>query len=250
MTPLLRVAFSIIGIPHLGFRMRARSILNQVCSLPREARVLDAGCGYGLYAMTLAERGYRVDAIDIDPGRIHELQRHQAEYKPLAGIDARVGSLSSLPYPDNAYDIIICSDVIEHIADDRAAFSELARVLKRGGTLLLSVPHTSPTSEKIYKRFGHERPGYTKEDISMLAETFDLTLKSTEYYEYAIGYMLFSIHSAIRSAPLLAATFYPFYALYLLERYIPLGVPTGIITVLKKNTTQAHLSVPNIQPPL
>ena len=240
MTPLLRVAFSIIGIPHLGFRMRARSILSQVLTLPREVRVLDAGCGHGLYAMILAERGYRVDAIDIDTGRIRELQRHQAEYAPLARIDAQVGSLTSLPYPNNTYDVIICSDVIEHIADDRTAFSELARVLKHGGTLLLSVPHDSPTSKKIYKRFGHERPGYTKESITELAETFGLTLQSTTYYEYAIGYVLFSIHSALRSAPLLAATFYPFYVLYLLERYIPLGVPTGIITVLKKNTTQAH----------
>jgi hypothetical protein len=60
-------------------------------------------------------------------------------------------------------------------------------------------------------------------------------LESAEYYEYAIGHLLFNAHTALRAAPLLAATFYLFYALYLLERLIPIGVPTGIVTVLRKN---------------
>ena len=52
--PFTKLALAFIGIPHLGFRARARIIFRFIKGTPRAARILDAGAGYGIYALTLA----------------------------------------------------------------------------------------------------------------------------------------------------------------------------------------------------
>ncbi len=234
MNALTSAAFALFGIPHLGFRARAKIILKHLSKIPRTAKVLDAGCGYGIYSMFLSQRGVRVDAIDLDASRVAEIEKHKAEYPPLKNITTFVGSLTKLPYSSNSYDAIVCSDVVEHIADENAAFSELARVLKPKGMLIFSVPYNSQNSRKVYKNFGHERPGYTKEDIEKLGIANGLQLQSVRCYEYSFGHKLFNIHSKISSPALLALLFYPFYVLYLLDFYLKIGEPIGIVTTLTK----------------
>ena len=167
-TLLTRVALFFVGIPHLGFRARARIIFRFFKGTPRTARILDAGAGYGIYALTLAERGYHVDAIDIERGRVEAINARKRERPALdRRIRAREASLTEMPFENNAYDVIICSDVIEHIKDDAKAVSELNRVLAPGGTLILTVPYHSKNNERIYPMFGHERPGYTAADMRL-----------------------------------------------------------------------------------
>ena len=235
MTPLNRLAVGIIGIPHLGFRMRARIILSEARKANKTEKILDAGCGYGLYAMSLGELGYDVDAIDIDSRRIKVLTKMFAEYPILKdAINLHTGSLTSLPFPSNSYERIICSEVIEHMEKDNKAISELSRVLKPGGRLILSVPHDSKFNRKTFKRFGHERSGYTKEMLQTIMKGHNLIIEKVFYYERTIGTMLFNVFNSLHSKSLMGIFFYPFYLLYLLDYYIGFGEPNQIVVTAWK----------------
>lgn len=234
-TALTRIALACIGLPHLGFRARARIIFRFLKGVPRSARVLDAGAGYGIYALTLAEKGYTVDAIDVEAERVDALNARKKELPALdERVRARVGSLTALPFEDGAYDVIICSDVIEHIKDDARAVQELDRVLAPGSTLILTVPYDSKNNRRIYKMFGHERPGYSVRDMHKLLAPYALSIERIACYEYALGSILFKVLSAIPSAPIMAALFYPLYVLYLLDMFFKIGEPNGICFKIRK----------------
>jgi SAM-dependent methyltransferase len=119
---------------HWWYRGRRRIIraeLNRL-ALPPDARVLDAGCGSG---RTLQEL--------VDYGEVSGLELN-AEAAALARErdlgEIVVGRLEDLPWSEEAFDLITCLDVIEHVPDDVAALVELRRVCRRGGWLLVTVP--------------------------------------------------------------------------------------------------------------
>ena len=99
--------------------------------LPCEA-FLDAGCGDGRYLAALAaELPARRAGVDLSQ-RILETARARVD------ADFRQANLESLPFEDGAFDLVLCSQVIEHVPDAAAAAAELARVLRPGGTLVVS----------------------------------------------------------------------------------------------------------------
>lgn len=108
----------------------------RICELVREQlpceAFLDAGCGDGRYLAALdAELPARRAGTDISE-RILETARARVD------ADFRQGNLESLPFEDGAFDLVLCSQVIEHVLDADAAAAELARVLRPGGTLVIS----------------------------------------------------------------------------------------------------------------
>lgn len=231
-----RLVFRIIGVPHLGFRGRARTILREARKLPKTAQVLDAGCGYGIYALSLAEGSYTVDAIDLESIRIEEIKRMLSETPDLAArVHPILGSLTKLPFNDARYELVVCSEVIEHIPDDASALNEIARVTKSGGTLLLSVPYWSTHTARIFRSFGHERPGYTQESLRKLLEVRGFTIEKTVLYEYRFGTMLFDLFNRLHSKALMGLLFYPFYVLYLLDARLRIGEPNQIVVVAIKS---------------
>ena len=103
----------------------------------RGRRVLDAGCGPGLYAEALLDAGAHVVGFDASRVMVDLARRRVGD---RAGLDlARLGE--PLPYPDESFDLAVCALAI-HYADDRAAaFAELHRVLAPGGALVVSTGH-------------------------------------------------------------------------------------------------------------
>jgi SAM-dependent methyltransferase len=100
--------------------------------LPCEA-FLDAGCGDGRYLAALdAELPARIAGVDIAE-RILETARAR-----IPRADLRQANLESLPFDDDAFDLVLSSQVIEHVLDASAAVGELARVLRPGGRLVIS----------------------------------------------------------------------------------------------------------------
>ena len=114
-------------------------------------RLLDLGCGFGRHAFEAARRG--ADVVALDAGR-DEVEGVVATFVAMIEAGELVagevraaavqGDALHLPFPDGSFDRVICSEVLEHIADDRAAMAELARVLRPGGTMAITVPRFFP----------------------------------------------------------------------------------------------------------
>jgi SAM-dependent methyltransferase len=98
-------------------------------------RVLDVGCGEGRLAADLERAGYAVVAADVSE---EPLRRARARFPAL---DLRlVPGEGSWPLPDSDFDAVWAGETIEHVADTAGWLSEVRRVLRPGGTLLLSTP--------------------------------------------------------------------------------------------------------------
>ena len=122
--------------------------------------LLDLGCGFGRHAYGAARRGARVVAFDYAEAELKEVRNtfgamadaREVGAASLAGAVQGDGTL--LPFSDGAYDRIIASEVLEHIENDQAALDELARVLRPGGTIAVTVPAWLP--EQVCWRLSDE----------------------------------------------------------------------------------------------
>jgi SAM-dependent methyltransferase len=119
---------------HWWYRGRRRIIGAELerLALPAHARVLDAGCGSGRTLEQLRDLG-EVSGIELSPDAAG-VARSRGEF------DVRIGRLEELPWEGATFDLITCLDVIEHTPDDRLTLSELRRVCKPAGRLLVTVP--------------------------------------------------------------------------------------------------------------
>jgi len=113
------------------------------------ARVLDAGCGEGRHAVAagLADAA-EVVGVDLDPGRLATARADYREHVGAGGEETPGlflrGDARSLPFPDDAFDVVVCAEVLEHVPDLGAALDELRRVCRPGGQLAVSVPRAGP----------------------------------------------------------------------------------------------------------
>jgi SAM-dependent methyltransferase len=119
-------------------------------------RLLDAGCGEGRHCYGALERGARVVGLDLDSAGLKAAAgglRKRADEKDSLG-EMLQGNTFALPFADATFDKIICSEVMEHVHDYRAAARELARVTRPGGRVAITIPTT--TSENLYLRVGDD----------------------------------------------------------------------------------------------
>jgi SAM-dependent methyltransferase len=114
-------------------------------------RILDVGCGLGLYVRKFREFSDAVCGIDIDPKRLRE------GAKTTPGLMLAVGE--HLPFRDGSFDAIVLNEVIEHVQDDRATIGESLRILAPGGRIVIYAPNRLYPFEThgVYlgKRFVH-----------------------------------------------------------------------------------------------
>lgn len=96
--------------------------------------LLDAGCGTGLFSQVGAERGAQVTSLDVGEGLLAQVAK-KCESRRV------VGSVMDLPFEDAAFDYVVCTEVIEHTTQPSRAVAELARVLRPGGTPVLTTPN-------------------------------------------------------------------------------------------------------------
>ncbi|HUB73684.1 MAG TPA: class I SAM-dependent methyltransferase [Solirubrobacteraceae bacterium] len=104
-------------------------------------RVLDLGCGDGRFAAELAHAGAHVLGVDVAE---EALRRARARHPRLEL--ALLPADGPWPLRDASFDVVWAGEVIEHVADTAAWMSELRRVLRSGGRLLLSTPDNAPLS--------------------------------------------------------------------------------------------------------
>jgi SAM-dependent methyltransferase len=114
-------------------------------------KLLDLGCGFGRHAFEAARRGAAVVALDAGPDEVTGVRDTfgaMADAGELTAQTARCGAVQGdalrLPFAEGTFDRVIASEVLEHIPDDTAAMTELARVLRPGGTMAVTVPRCGP----------------------------------------------------------------------------------------------------------
>lgn len=130
--------------------------------------MLDLGCGEGRHAIAVnVIDGVDVVGVDLSAADLATARQRHAQFRtkpadaaPVSLFGLLAGDALRLPFADGSFDAVICSEVLEHIPDFRAALDEIVRVLKPGGRLCVSVPR--PWCERIcwwLARDYHQVPG-------------------------------------------------------------------------------------------
>lgn len=175
-----------LGAPINGLRIRARRILPLISD--KYKRILDAGCGPGIFTFEIARRlpqsqvvGMDVDATLVDKNT-YIVKKTGLKNCCFQNID-----INTMPL-DSQYDLILCVDNLEHIEDDQKALKNFYCALQYGGDLLLHVP--AYWRRWLFFRWavnfdvdGHVRPGYPKEEIKEKIELAGFKIKVI-YYTY------------------------------------------------------------------
>lgn len=163
---------------HFWFRARARIVL---ALLERHwtqgCRVLDAGCGTGLL-LSMLPADARLSGLDPSE---HALE-HARRTLSARSADLRKGSLpDALPFPAQSQDLILLTDVLEHIEDDGATLRSLRALLAPGGRLLITVPAYGFLWSRHDEEHEHFRR-YTRSGLATLLAATGLRPLNLSYY--------------------------------------------------------------------
>lgn len=148
---------------------------------PMTGRCLNAGCGEGLYLPFLESFGGVTQIVNIDMS----IPRYVPTADHGRGRLFAEGSLTHLPFADASFESCLSTEVMEHIEDDNLAMSELSRIMKPGGLLLLSVPEIPSPFDPA-----HAREGYTFESISALLSRHGLTIVKRKNCMHALARLI------------------------------------------------------------
>jgi SAM-dependent methyltransferase len=157
------------------------------------ARLLDLGCGGGRHAFEAMRRGATVIALDYDAAELKDvraviggmLDAGQLPHGDAGGVVN--GDALRLPFPDNSFDHVIASEVLEHLWADELALSELTRVLRPGGRMAVTVPTRWP--ERVcwaLDHHYHDTPGghiriFRQRDLETKLERSGLLLRGSHH---------------------------------------------------------------------
>lgn len=117
-----------------------RNLFEGALGTGRLGRVLDIGCGTGLYWPILVDRADTIAGIDNSEAMISAANK-LISTKHYNSVTATLSTGEELPFPDQFFDTIIALDVLHHVVDPDRTLSEIKRVLKPGGRLLASEPN-------------------------------------------------------------------------------------------------------------
>lgn len=106
--------------------------------------VLDVGCGVGHWAMVLAavlHRDARVTGVDPEPNWVRLAAARAADAGLAERFEYRKGAAENLPFPDDSFDLTTCQTVLIHTSDPSAALTEMRRVTRPGGLVVVAEPN-------------------------------------------------------------------------------------------------------------
>ena len=121
-----------------GIVKRLKVIEEWLGLFDRPLRILDFGCGTGeQITYPLAQAGHTVVGLDVHPPSIEEARRRYA----LPNLEFRVATVDDLQNEQGLFDVIVCSEVIEHLHDPGILLSSLHRLLREDGRLIVTTPN-------------------------------------------------------------------------------------------------------------
>ena len=158
------------GLESIFHKFREYLIVKLIGRYKKSGKILDAGCGTGLILRHLPKGSI---GVDINPRNIKKAKEHAPGAKVIKA------DIEKLPFRDNTYSTIVCTEVIEHQPNPLPAIKELKRVLAPGGVLIGSTPSkslvwilrflssTCPRGEPFHKNF-------TKKELERLFNDFKI----------------------------------------------------------------------------
>ena len=159
------------SVEGIVYRTRQERVLRWVdeLGLPAHSTVLEIGCGAGLLTAALAERGFRVLAVDTVPEMVERTRRRAREHGLDGLVSARVGDVQALGLESGAVELAVAIGVLPWLHEPAAALRELARVARASGHVLFSTdnaarlahlldprlnPYLSPVRERVKAALG------------------------------------------------------------------------------------------------
>ena len=150
---------------HWWYRNRKTALASWVKTLPVNSKILDAGSASGGNTMLLQSLGFDVSSL--------EFSDFGCKLQEGKGINVTQGDLCNMPWGDDAFDAVICMDVLEHIEYDKNAILEISRVLRPNGSFLITVPEDERLWSKHDTAVNHYRR-YSKAGLNILLNAGDL----------------------------------------------------------------------------
>jgi len=154
-----------------------------------EARVLDAGSGFGQYSYYLSDlsKTWKVTGVDVKKEQVEDCNLFFSKINKADQVKFQYADLTEFNLEDE-FNLILSVDVMEHIEDDIQVFINMFRALVPGGTLLISTPSDQGGSDVHHEHEGsfideHVRDGYSKEDIESKLKTAGFS-KIVSRYSY------------------------------------------------------------------
>lgn len=144
-----------------GARPRLDFLIRRIARLAKNTpKVLNIGVGDGYFERCAKSRGWHIQSLDPNEQAISRLRGE--------GIDAQVGTLEKLPHASESLDVVVVSEVLEHLTDEQrdVGIEEIFRVMKSGGLIIGTVPHAEnlidqqsvcPRCGHLFHRWGHQR---------------------------------------------------------------------------------------------
>lgn len=139
---------------------RLKALLREANARIKGGSLLNIGCGNAYLELEAQSQGWKVLSVDPDEAAISRLGAR--------GIEARVGRIEALPVANDSVDLVVCSEVFEHLSLDvmRQGLGEIRRVLKSGGFMIGTTPYREimenqevfcPDCKKRFHRWGHQQ---------------------------------------------------------------------------------------------
>ncbi len=158
---------------------------------PGSVSLLDVGCGHGAFSIGHALRGYRTLGLSWDDAALKKAQERAAICKAdLASFEVQdVRTLDAREDLAGRFDVVTCTEVIEHVLDDQKLMTDIARCLRPAGRLLLTTPNADykPINRHHAGPFlpiedgRHVRKGYTEPMLRALCDAAGLEVESVTY---------------------------------------------------------------------
>jgi SAM-dependent methyltransferase len=160
-------------------RLRESLLLRMLLPARPGPALLNAGAGQGTFSQLLEARGFAVTSVDPSPAAV-ELLRRRVRGPVLAA------SAGDLPFADGSFDGAVLGEVLEHIEDDLGALREVARVVRPGGVVAVSVPANPAWFGPSDEWAGHCRR-YTREALLELCDGAGLEVERLEPWGFPVS---------------------------------------------------------------
>jgi len=159
---------------HWWFLGRRHAIRTIIAKTSKQSRIVEIGSSGGVLLLDLKNMGFaNARGVDISEEAVNLARRR--------GVAVQQASAENLDMPDGSCDIIIASDILEHVHDEEAALQEWKRVLRHGGELILFVP-AFPFLWSPHDIANQHQKRYKKKELKMLLEKNGFMVRQISYW--------------------------------------------------------------------